>query len=118
MTDSSKRPNIKLSFNPVPLEETKEITDQMVDHVKETLNELITDSVSKVNSENLKRFEEKEAALEREYQEELNELVMEYEEKKRRLEKQIAIKEQEILRDAKLQAESILQKAFDESNEM
>lgn len=118
MTDSSKRPNIKLSFNPVPLEETKEITNQMVDHVKETLNELITDSVSKVNSVNLKRFEEKEAALEREYQEALNELVTEYEEKKRTLEKQIAIKEQAILRDAKLQAESILQKAFDESNEM
>ncbi|MGX7420116.1 hypothetical protein ACWOFR_15055 [Carnobacterium gallinarum] len=120
MSESSKEKDekIKITFKPQIIEDTKNITSQMVDTVKVTLNDLITDSVSKVNELNIQRFEEKQAELELEYQTKISELISEYDEKKNELNRKIAAKEEAILENAKMQAELILQNAFSESNEM
>lgn len=118
MSDTEQRERIKILFKPQIIEDTTTITDQMVDTVKGTLNELITESVSKVNELNIQRFEEKQAELEREYQSKIGELIAEYEVKKNELDQKIADKEKLVLENAKLEAESILQNAYEESNEM
>ena len=82
MSDTEQRERIKIQFKPQIIEDTTTITDQMVDTVKGTLNELITESVSKVNELNIQRFEEKQAELEKEYQSKIGELIAEYEVKK------------------------------------
>lgn len=117
MSESSNE-KIKVSYKPQIIEDTKTITNQMVDKVKVTLNDLIADSVSKVNELNIQRFEEKQAELESEYQMKINEAIREYDVKKNELNQKIALKEEAILADAKAQAELILQNAFDESAEM